>query len=29
MAKKLEVVQNGNFSNGDPVYQIGSTNGGW
>ena len=26
MAKKLEVVQNGNFSNGDPVYQIGSTN---
>ena len=25
MAKKLEVVQNGNFSNGDPVYQIGST----
>ena len=26
MAKKLEVVQNGNFSNGDPVYQIGSIN---
>jgi len=26
MAKKLEVVQNGSFSNGDPVYQIGSTN---
>ena len=26
MAKKLEVVQNGNFSDGDPVYQIGSTN---
>ena len=26
MAKKLEVVQYGNFSNGDPVYQIGSIN---
>tara|TARA_R100001443_G_scaffold112382_1_gene125898 strand:- start:4296 stop:4643 length:348 start_codon:yes stop_codon:yes gene_type:complete len=26
MAKKLEVVQNGNFSNGDPVFQIGSIN---
>ena len=26
MAKKLEVVQNGNFSNGDPVYQIVSIN---
>ena len=26
MAKKLEVVQNGNFSNGEPVYQICSTN---
>ena len=23
---KLEIFQNGNFSNGDPVYQIGSKN---
>ena len=23
---KLEVFQNGNFSNGDPVYQIGKRN---
>jgi len=26
MANKLEVFQNGNFSNGDPVFQIGSKN---
>ena len=26
MANKLQVIQNGNFSNGDPVFQIGSIN---